>query len=93
MQVRLPTMTILPTSYEGKNGKGFNATIFEPVSYNIRFAKDGLMPAEQMQAVFDKCAEDCIEVEIQFKQGQTKFGAYFEIYSVKPVRPNQAKAG
>lgn len=85
MQVRMPTMSILPTSYEGKNGIGFNTTIFEPVSYSIRFSDDGETPAEQMKAVMAKCAEDAQEVEIKFKQGQTKFGAFLEIYSVKPL--------
>ena len=47
MQVTFNTRKILPTAYEGKNGIGFNTTIFSPVQYGIRFG-NGVMPVEQM---------------------------------------------
>ena len=37
MQLTFNTRKILPTAYEGKNGIGFNTTIFSPVQYGIRF--------------------------------------------------------
>lgn len=89
MQVRMPEMNIVPSSYEGKNGIGFNTTIFEPVQYLVRFSDEAMMPVEQMKAVMQSAAEKNEEVHIKFKQGQTKFGAYLEIYDVKPVSKSQ----
>lgn len=85
MQIQFNTRRITPVSYEGKNGIGFNATVFTPVQYSIRFA-EGLMPIEQMKAVMERCAENAEEVEIEFTEGQNQYGKYFQIYSVKPVK-------
>ncbi len=43
------------------------------------------MPVEQIQAVLTECAENSQEVEIQFTESQTKFGAQSQIFSVKPL--------
>ena len=43
------------------------------------------MPVEQIQAVLEECADNAQEVEIQFVEQQTKFGAQMQIFSVKPV--------
>ncbi len=85
MQIQFNKRSILPVSYEGKNGIGFNATVFTPVQYGIRFG-EGVMPIEQMKAVLSQCAENAEEVEIEFTEGQNNFGKYFQIYSVKPVK-------
>lgn len=85
MQVSFNNRQVMPTSYEGKNGIGFNATIFAPEQYQLRIAKNGLMPEEQIKAVLERAAENAEQVEIQFLEGQTKFGKFFEIYSVKPL--------
>lgn len=84
MQVQFNKRTILPVSYEGSKGIGFNATVFAPIQYGIRFG-EGLMPVEQMRAVLKQCAENAQEVEIEFTQGQNKFGSFFEVFSVKPL--------
>lgn len=84
MQVQFNTRSILPVSYEGKKGIGFNATVFTPLQYGIRFS-EGMMPVDQMKAVMTKAAEEAEEVEIQFVEGNNQYGKYFEIYSVKPV--------
>lgn len=87
LQVQFNKRTIMPVSYEGKRGIGFNATIFTPIQYGIRFA-EGVQPVEQMKAVMTQCAENSEEVEIQFTEGQNQYGKYFEIYSVKPLNPS-----
>lgn len=46
------------------------------------------MPVEQIQAVLEQCADNAQEVEIQFVEQQTKFGAQMQIFSVKPL-PNK----
>lgn len=85
MQVTFNTRKILPTAYEGKNGIGFNTTIFSPVQYGIRFG-NGVMPVEQMKAVLQQCAENAEEVEIDFIEGRNNFGSFMEIYAVRPVK-------
>lgn len=84
MQVSFNTRKILPISYEGKNGIGFNTTIFSPVQYGIRFGS-GMMPVEQMKAVLEQASENSEEVEVEFTEGRNSFGSYLEIYSVKPL--------
>lgn len=98
MQLTFNKRTILPVSYEkkpDKNGnpqpKGFNATVFSPVQYSIRFGA-GMMPIDQMQAVMEQCAENSEEVEVEFVEGSTSYGKYLEIYSVKPVAKPTTKA-
>lgn len=90
MQVSFNARKILPTSYEGKNGIGFNTTIFSPVQYGIRFGQ-GVMPVEQMKAVMAQAAENAEEVEIEFVEGRNSFGSYLEIFSVRPVAKNAIK--
>lgn len=84
MQVQFNTRSIMPVSYEGKRGIGFNATVFTPVQYGIRFS-EGVMPVEQMKAVMATAAENSEEVEIKFVEGNNQYGKYFEIYEVKPL--------
>ena len=43
------------------------------------------MPIEQIQAVLAECADNAQEVEIQFVESQTKFGAQMQVFSVKPL--------
>lgn len=43
------------------------------------------MPIEQIEAVLVECADNAQEVEIQFVESQTKFGAQMQIFSVKPL--------
>lgn len=90
MQVQFNTRSILPVSYEGKKGIGFNATVFTPLQYGIRFA-EGVMPVSQMKAIMERAAEEAKEVEIEFVEGSNQYGKYFEIYSVKPLISNISK--
>lgn len=90
MQVQFNTRSILPVSYEGKKGIGFNATVFTPLQYGIRFA-EGVMSVSQMKAIMERAAEEAKEVEIEFVEGSNQYGKYFEIYSVKPLI-NQPKS-
>ncbi|EXD27057.1 hypothetical protein J891_2331 [Acinetobacter baumannii 44327_8] len=53
------------------------------------------MPIEQIQSVLAECADNAQEVEIQFIENQTKFGAQMQIFSVKPLpkkNPMESKA-
>ncbi|MEB6675934.1 hypothetical protein [Acinetobacter haemolyticus] len=43
------------------------------------------MPIEHIQAVLEECADNAQEVEIQFVEQQTKFGAQMQIFGVKPL--------
>lgn len=85
MQVTFNSRKILPTSYEGKNGIGFNTTIFTPVQYGIRFGQ-GVMPLEHMKAVMTQAAENAEEVEIDFVEGRNSYGSYLEIFAVRPLK-------
>jgi hypothetical protein len=48
-------------------------------------ATTGMMPPEQIQAVIEQCADNGQEVEIEFTEQQTKFGAQMQVFSVKPL--------
>ncbi|MEB3766498.1 hypothetical protein [Acinetobacter sp. MD2] len=88
MQVQFNTRTILPTVYrsekDGKERSYLSTTVFSPVRYNLT-PTAGMMPVEQIQAILEECADNAQEVEIQFVEQQTKFGAQMQIFSVKPV--------
>lgn len=88
MQVQFNTRTILPSVYrsekDGKERTFLSTTVFSPVRYNLTPAA-GVMPIEQIQAVLEECADNAQEVEIQFVEQQTKYGAQMQIFSVKPV--------
>ncbi|WEI14001.1 hypothetical protein PX668_01450 [Acinetobacter soli] len=88
MQVQFNTRTILPSVYrsekDGKERAFLSTTVFSPVRYNLTPAA-GVMPIEQIQAVLEECADNAQEVEIQFVEQQTKYGAQMQIFSVKPV--------
>ena len=92
MQVSFNKRTIFPTVYRGQNKKGddvtyLSTTVLSPVKYNLT-PTAGMMPVEQIQAVLEQCADNAQEVEIQFVEQQTKFGAQMQIFSVKPL-PNK----
>ena len=46
------------------------------------------MPVEQINKVLEECADNAQEVEIQFVESKTKFGAQMQIYSVKLIPKN-----
>ena len=88
MQVQFNTRTILPTVYrtekDGVKKAYLSTTVFSPVRYNLSVGS-GVMPMEQIQAVLEEAADNAQEVEIQFIENQTKFGAQMQIFSVKPL--------
>jgi hypothetical protein len=85
MQIQFNKRSILPTTYTNDKGTTyFNTTLFTPVRYSLSFG-EGIMPVEQMKAVLLECSENCQEVEIEFTESQTKFGAQLQIFSVKPI--------
>ena len=88
MQVQFNTRTILPTVYrtekDGVKKAYLSTTVFSPVRYNLSVGS-GVMPMEQIQAVLEEAADNAQEVEIQFIENQTKFGAQMQVFSVKPL--------
>ena len=88
MQIQFNTRTILPSVYrtekDGVEKAYLSTTVFSPQRYNLT-ASAGIMPVEQINKVLEECADNAQEVEIQFVESQTKFGAQMQIYSVKPI--------
>ena len=88
MQIQFNTRTILPSVYrtekDGVEKAYLSTTVFSPQRYNLT-APAGIMPVEQINKVLEECADNAQEVEIQFVESQTKFGAQMQIYNVKPT--------
>ena len=90
MQVQFNKRTITPIAnrYDdkktGKEKLSLKATVLSPIQYSLK-PMPGMMPPEQIQAVLEECAENYQEVEIEFVERQTSYGAEMQIYSVKPV--------
>ncbi|WP_288499452.1 hypothetical protein [uncultured Acinetobacter sp.] len=88
MQVQFNKRQILPSVYRSEkdgNTRAFlSTTVLSPVKYNLT-PMPGMMPIEQIQAILEECADNAQEVEIEFTEQQTKFGAQMQIFSVKPV--------
>ncbi|MEG0344622.1 MAG: hypothetical protein RR633_20735 [Acinetobacter sp.] len=90
MQVSFNKRTVFPTVYRGENKKTgqstcyLSTTVLSPVKYNLK-PTAGMMPIEQIQAILEECADNGQEVEIEFTEQQTKFGAEMQIFSVKPI--------
>ena len=88
MQVQFNTRTILPSVYrtekDGVEKVYLSTTVFSPQRYNLT-PSAGIMPVEQINKVLEECADNAQEVEIQFVESQTKFGAQMQIYIVKPT--------
>ena len=88
MQIQFNTRTILPSVYrtekDGVEKAYLSTTVFSPQRYNLT-ASAGIMPVDQINKVLEECADNAQEVEIQFVESQTKFGAQMQIFSVKPI--------
>ena len=88
MQVQFNTRTILPMVYrtdkDGVTKAYLSTTVFSPQKFNLT-PMAGMMPIEHIQAVLEECADNAQEVEIQFVEQQTKFGAQMHIFGVKPL--------
>ena len=88
MQVQFNKRQILPSIYrsekDGNTRSFLSTTVLSPVKYNLT-AMPGMMPIEQIQAILEECADNAQEVEIEFTEQQTKFGAQMQIFSVKPI--------
>lgn len=98
MQVSFNKRTVFPTVYrsekDGKERAFLSTTVLSPVKYNLT-AMPGMMPVEQIQAILEECADNAQEVEIEFTEQQTKYGAQMQVFSVKPVpkkNPMESKA-
>lgn len=89
INVRTAKSTIYPKVSEGKNGKKYFSTeIMEPVTYDIEFSPEGGNNPKQMEAVFEQCSNDGIELDIEYSLKNGRFGQSYVIYDVKPVSKN-----
>lgn len=92
MQVQFNKRQILPSIYRSEkevDGKKverayLSTTVLSPVKYNLT-PMPGMMAIEQISAILEQCADNAQEVEIEFTESQTKFGAQMQIFSVKPI--------
>lgn len=90
MQVSFNKRTITPIANKyqdkktGEDKVSLKATVLSPVQYSLK-PTPGMMQPEQIQAVLLECAENYQEVEIEFVERQTSYGAEMQIYSVKPL--------
>lgn len=91
INVRTADMVISPIVSESSSGKKYHSTdVMEPVSYNVEFSGEGGHEPKQLQALYEKCAEDGVDVEIKFSQKKGRFGQVFVIYDIKPLKQPQA---
>ena len=88
VQFNKRTITPIANKYQdkktGQDKVSLKATVLSPVQYTLK-PTPGMMPPEQIQAVLLECAENYQEVEIEFVERQTSYGAEMQIYSVKPL--------
>ena len=88
VSVRTSNTTIYPIANKSKDGDRVycSTEIMEPKSYNIEFSPDGGHNPKHLQAVFEQCAFDGVEVEINYTLKNGRFGQVFVVYDLKPVK-------
>lgn len=79
-------LSLNPIANKSKDGEKVycSTEIMEPKQYNIEFSPDGGNNPKQMQAVFEHCASQGVEVEINYSLKNGRFGQAFVVYDVKP---------
>ena len=89
MQVQFNKRTITPIANRyndkktGQEKLSLKTTVLSPVQYSLK-PTPGMMPVEQIQAVLEECAENYQEVEIEFVERQTSYGAEMQIFNSVP---------
>lgn len=86
VSVRTSNTTIYPVVGKSKDGtKTYCSTeIMEPKQYNIEFSPDGGNNPKQMESIFEQCANQGIEVEINYSLKNGHWGQVFVVYELKP---------
>ncbi|RKW41966.1 MAG: hypothetical protein D8B60_05560 [Moraxella sp.] len=88
VSLRTSSLLIYPMVSLGKDDtKYYKTEITEPKEYNIEFSPDGGNNPKQMQAIFEKCAQDGVEVDIVYVLKNGRFGQSFVVYDIKPKAP------
>lgn len=90
--VRTAKMNIHPEYYDSsKNGnRYFQTQIFNPQTISLEVSPDAKQPVDQIKAVIQNCADNGIELEIDFSPVKDRFGnEKFVIYDVKPLPKKQ----
>lgn len=92
VSVRTSNTTIYPVAHPSKDGDRmyYSTEIMEPKNYNIEFSPDGGNNPKQMQAVFEQCANEGVEVDINYSLKNGRFGQVFVVYDIKPIKPKGA---
>lgn len=93
VSVRTAKMTIHPEYYDSaKSGKrGYQTQIFNPQTISLDISPEAKQTPVQIKAILDNCADNGIEVEIDFSPVKDRFGnEKFVIYDVKPLPKKQA---
>lgn len=88
VSARTSNTTIYPMTSKSKDGERtyYQTEIMEPKQYSIEFSPDGGNSPKQMQAVFETCAKDGVEVDINYSLKNGRFGQVFVVYDLKPVK-------
>lgn len=86
VSVRTSNITIYPVAKKSKDGtKTYCSTeIMEPKEYIVEFSPDGGNNPKQMQAVFEQCANQGVDVEIHYTTKEGRWGSVFVVYDLKP---------
>lgn len=87
VSVRTSNTTIYPMANKSKDGDKFyyKTELMEPKEYNIEFSPDGGNNPKQMQAVFEQCAAQGAEVDINYSLKVDRWGKQsFVVYDIKP---------
>lgn len=92
VSVRTSNTTIYPIANKSKDKVYCSTEIMEPKQYNIEFSPDGGNNPKQMQAVFENCASQGVEVEINYSLKNGRFGQVFVVYDLKPVNKKVSNA-
>lgn len=87
VRTRTSNLTIYPTVSHSQDGKRtyYKTEIIEPKEYAIEFSPDGGNNPKQMQAIYEQCANDGVEVDINYSLKNGRFGQIFVVYDIKPV--------
>lgn len=89
VSIRTAKMNIHPEYYDSsKNGnRYYNTQIFNPQTISLEVSPDAKQPSDQIKAIIENCADNAIELEIDFTPVKDRFGnEKFVIYDVRPLQ-------
>lgn len=89
ISLRTSTTIIAPQTAQSKDGSRtyYQTEVMEPKQYTVEFSPDGGQNVKQMQAVFEQCATDGIDLEIKYMIKNGRFGLVYVVFDLKPMKP------